>query len=396
LSELRSSSSSSLFVAVAPVELAVATTIHGHSLTKVAGVLCFASFAVYALRSGRPLYFDRSQALVLVILAMALLSSLQAREVGAALTTTMRYAGFAAFFIVVNQFVHDRPLQRRIAWVLSVASTVVAAIALIAYFQSHVFLATPRADTNPNDFAFILGTTLPFTFWLLGSRPVLRPLVVVMLGVMSAATVLSLSRGAMLGIAAGIAFLLITDRRRLRIILIGGTTVAVAALLVIRSDPAKFQRALFKKQVAAGHNVTTRLEAWNAAANLAADHPLLGIGPGNFRFYYYESTGTPPGTEILAVVHDAYLDVAAELGFVAAFAFLLYLALSFSRLTAVHRAGAGPPGYAQAVRVSLVIGMVAAVFISEQYFLPFWLLGGLATALWNELETAPAQPPLPA
>jgi hypothetical protein len=40
--------------------------------------------------------------------------------------------------------------------------------------------------------------------------------------------------------------------------------------------------------------------------------------------------------------------------------------------------------------------MVAAVFISEQYFLPFWLLGGLATALWNELETAPAQPPLPA
>ena len=162
-----------------------------------------------------------------------------------------------------------------------------------------------------------------------------------------------------------------------------------AMVLVIRADPAKFERALFRKEVAAGHNVTTRLEAWNAAANLAANHPLLGIGPGNFRFYYYEATGNPPGTEILAVVHDAYLDVAAELGFVAAFAFLLYLGLAFTRLTAAIRSGAGPPEFAQAVRLSLVIAIVAALFISEQYFLPFWLLGALATALAQERAATP-------
>jgi putative inorganic carbon (HCO3(-)) transporter len=372
-----------LVVASAPVELAVTTTIGGLSLTKIAGGLCFASFALYALRSREEIYVDRSQVLVLVILAAAMLSTLQARELSAALSTTLRYAAFALFFIVVTQFARDHRLQRRIAWVMTASAAVIAGVALNAYLKGEVLVATPILDTNPNDFAFILGTTLPFGFWLLRSRPY-RLLTLAMIGVISAAILLSLSRGAMLGIAAGIVFLLFTDRRRTRIVLGAGAIALVAGLLVVRADPAKFERALFRKEVVAGHNVTTRLEAWNAASKLAADHPLLGIGPGNFRSYYYEATGNPPGTEILAVVHDAYLDVAAELGFVAAVAFLLYLVLAFARLTGAIRAGAGPPDFAQTVRISLVIGAVSAIFISEQYFLPFWLLGGLATALWQE------------
>jgi O-antigen ligase len=372
-----------LVVASAPVELAVTTTIGGLSLTKIAGGLCFASFALYALRSREEIYVDRSQVLVLIILAAAMLSTLQARDLGAAQSTTVRYAAYALFFIVVTQFARDHRLQRRIAWVMTVSAAIVAGIALNAYLKGDVLVATPMLDTNPNDFAFILGTTLPFAFWLLRSRPY-RLLVLVMIGVISAGILLSLSRGAMLGIAAGIVFLLITDRRRTRIVLAAGAIALVAGLLVVRADPAKFDRALFRKSVAANHNVTTRLEAWDAASKLAADHPLLGIGPGNFRSYYYEATGNPPGTEILAVVHNAYLDVAAELGFVAALAFLFYLGLAFTRLTGAIRVDAGPPDFAQAVRISLVIGMVSAIFISEQYFLPFWLLGGLATALWQE------------
>ena len=379
-----------LVVASAPVELAVTTTIGGLSLTKIAGGLCFISFGLYALRSRDEIYFDRSQVLVLVILAAAMLSTLQARELSEAISTTLRYAAFALFFIVVTQFARDHRLQRRIAWVMTLSAAIIAGVALNAYLKGEVLVATPILDTNPNDFAFILGTTLPFAFWLLRERPY-RLLVLTMIGVISAGILFSLSRGAMLGVVAGIVFLLFTDRRRTRIVLGAGAIALMAGLLVVRADPAKFDRALFRKSVAANHNVTTRLEAWDAASKLAADHPLLGIGPGNFRFYYYEATGNPPGTEILAVVHDAYLDVAAELGFVAALAFLLYLALAFTRLTGAIRVRAGPPDFAQTVRISLVIGTVAAIFISEQYFLPFWLLGGLATALSQETSAKEAQ-----
>jgi hypothetical protein len=48
------------------------------------------------------------------------------------------------------------------------------------------------------------------------------------------------------------------------------------------------------------------------------------------------------------------------------------------------RHGNGLPGYATAIRTSLVIAAVAGLFLSEQYYAPFWLFGGLATALWRE------------
>jgi hypothetical protein len=40
------------------------------------------------------------------------------------------------------------------------------------------------------------------------------------------------------------------------------------------------------------------------------------------------------------------------------------------------------------VAIALVVGAVATLTLSEQYFAPFWLLGGLATALWRERGTA--------
>ena len=116
---------------------------------------------------------------------------------------------------------------------------------------------------------------------------------------------------------------------------------------------------------------------------------MLGVGPGNFRFHYLEETGRPPGTGNIGVVHNAYLDVAAELGMAAMVVFLLYLGTVFLRAGIARRRGNGPPGYASAVRTALVVACVSAVFLSEQYYAPFWLLGALATALWREGERDP-------
>jgi hypothetical protein len=87
-------------------------------------------------------------------------------------------------------------------------------------------------------------------------------------------------------------------------------------------------------------------------------------------------------------VHDAYLDIAAELGPTAMVLFLVYLGLTFARLTEARRIGLGPPGFAAALRVSLVVASVSALTLSEQYFAPFWLIGGLAAAMWQEARLA--------
>jgi hypothetical protein len=68
----------------------------------------------------------------------------------------------------------------------------------------------------------------------------------------------------------------------------------------------------------------------------------------------------------------------------------LYLLLAFVRLTGSLHRGYGDRGFVSALRISLVIAAVSSMFLSEQYFLPFWLIGGLAAAIWVRGQQAEA------
>jgi putative inorganic carbon (HCO3(-)) transporter len=383
-----------LVVAVAPLEGAFSSGPAGISVTKLTGGLCFASFAFLVARGRQKLVFERGQAIVLGILGLALLSTLQAQDTSAALTTTSRYASFAIVYVIFTQLGHDRLLQRRIAWTLSISATVAAGLGLHEYLSGKQQLAT-LPNVNQNDFAFMLATTLPLMFVLLSGPKLLRPLVLAAIGLVSAAILLSLSRGALVGIAAGFLLFVITDRRRVRVTLAAGILAAIGTIAVIHSNPQRFHEALVLKSQVAQQNVSTRFGAWGAAARLASDHPVLGVGPGNFQFYYNKLTGQPVGTFTLTVAHNALLDVGAELGILAMVLLAAYLVLAFVRLTSCIERGYGDPGFVRALRISLAIAIVSAMFLSEQYFLPFWLLGGLAAAIWMDGRRQAARAPRP-
>jgi O-antigen ligase len=380
-----------VLVATGPLEGAFATS-GAFSVSRAAGALAFASFALHVVVTRRRLFLEHEQWIVLSILGIALVSATQALDGSIAPTVAGRYASFVAVYFVISQLEPTPLLQRQIAWSLAISATIAAGLGLDRYFTGRDSIAS-LPYVSGDDFGFLLATSLPLMFWLVGGRRVLAPLVLAMVGVVFAALLLSLTRGSFVGIGAGLLFLLAVDRRRVRLTLAGVLIAAVSTAIVIHTNPQRFQHALLLKNRVAQENVTTRLQAWSVAARLAADHPLLGVGPGNFRIYYPRLTGPRDGTPTLAVAHDAYLDVAAELGVVAAILFLAYLGLTFRRLTIAVRRGDGLPGYAQALRVSLVIAFTSALFLSEQYFLPFWLIGALATALWasgerREEETA--------
>ncbi len=374
-----------LLVAAAPLEDAFQLSSNPQlTVTKLAGGLCFTSFALYALTSGRRLHVDRSHLAVLGLLGFALVSTLFAEEFGAAKATTLRYASFAALYVVISQFVGNARLQRRIVWVLSLAGGLAAVMALDEFLSERSTQARlPYGD--PNDMAYMFATTLPLTLWLL-HRPRWRPLVLALAAAMSAAILLSFSRGALVGLAAALIWHVLTERRGQLLVIVSVVAVAVVSTsLLVRANPEQVETGFQAKQKVATANVDTRLDAWSAAARLATEHPL-GVGPGNFRFHYLEETGRPPGTSNIGVVHNAYLDVAAELGLAAMVVFLLYLGMVLLRAGGARRRGLGPPGLAAAVRTALVVACVSAVFLSEQYYAPFWLLGALATALWRQGE----------
>jgi O-antigen ligase len=115
---------------------------------------------------------------------------------------------------------------------------------------------------------------------------------------------------------------------------------------------------------------------------LAVEHPLLGVGPGNFQFYYSEHWERP-GVQRIRVVHNTYLEIAAEIGSLSLVLFLTYLAVTDARLRAAANQDLGLAGLASAVRASLIVAAVAGFFLSAEFLAPFWLFGGLAQAVWR-------------
>lgn len=377
-----------LLVATAPLEGVVNIAPGGLSMTKLAGLLCFTSFFLNAFATRRRLWLDRTHAIVLLLLLTALVSSALARNIPEALSVTLRYGSFVALYIVITQFVGDHVLQRRIAWTLTISSAITGALAIRYFIGGEQQLAVvPYAD--PNDTAFILATTLPLSFWLFRQSRALWPLVVVSIGVISAAVVLSFSRGALVGLAAAMIWQVVANRRSLPIVIGGVLLLVVSVAIFVYANPEQVRAGLLAKQNVAAYNVELRQEAWGAATQLALEHPV-GVGPGNFTFYFLEASGRPQGSENLGVVHNTYLDLAAEMGISSMILFLAYLGISFSRLNQAVRENLGAPGFAVAVRASLVVAAVSGLALSEQYYAPFWVIGGLATVMWAEKRAAEA------
>jgi putative inorganic carbon (HCO3(-)) transporter len=267
--------------------------------------------------------------------------------------------------------------------VLSGASAV-AGLLTIQNFLSGRTLQAALPYTDPNDTAFVLATTLPLTFWLLGERLALRIAALAMIGVISASILLSFSRGALVGLGVAALWHLVTERRHVLLLAVGGLAALVVTFAFVRTNPGQVETGLEAKQRIAQYNVESRLKTWDGAVALVEERPLLGVGPGNFHHHFYEVTGSPPGTHNPLVVHNAYLDVAAELGVLAMLLFVAYVTLVMWRVSIARRRESGLPGYAAALRSALIVAAVASLFLSEQYYAPLWLLGGLATALWRE------------
>ena len=138
---------------------------------------------------------------------------------------------------------------------------------------------------------------------------------------------------------------------------------------------------LHEKQHVAATNVRLRLTTSTMAAEMLAERPLLGQGPGGFAASRSRFRPADVASVEETVAHQMYLDVGAELGllglaaFVAALGYAIRGALRATRLAPEDRT------LARAVLIGFAGTLVAACFLSEQLYLPVWLLVALGVAL---------------
>lgn len=375
---------------------------------KAVGALLFGAWALRRAADRRPPRAGaaprRGGVLAAGVLALVVVASLVAAGTpGDGVGTAVRYLSYIAVLVVVVDLVVDAgparaTLLRRLVAVYVASCTTAAVVGLATFLAVGGRASGPLSD--PNDFAFYLVTAWPLALWLARTAPTSRlralsALAPVLLVVGACAT---FSRGALMALAAMVVVALALGLLRART-LVAGAVVAGAALgAVWLAEPELVTRSLAEKDHVAASNVASRFTTWSMAAHMGAERPLLGQGPGGFarEAGRFVPDGAVNVTETVA--HQMYLDVFAELGALGIGAFAVVIAAGGAgalrarrRRGGVSGAPADPTGLAPAVLVGLTGALVGACFLSEQYYLPVWLLAALGIAL----DPAPVSTPDP-
>jgi len=183
--------------------------------------------------------------------------------------------------------------------------------------SSSLFLRAYGLSPHPNVLAGHLAVGLILCWGLVaGRRPVSRGLVAVTWTALFTALLLTFSRSGLLGAVLGMAMAAIWIRRAA---VLGGRPIpglgykfAVTAVVMIAVFAYAFSRYLTERipSMDALRGSDARFVLMNEAIKLIANHPLVGVGAGNFSV----ATRATSGQTAYDAVHNILLLIEAELG----------------------------------------------------------------------------------
>ncbi len=359
------------------------------TLDKAIGALAVGAWALDWVVNRRPLVTTRGLWLVCGFLLWSAVSLVEAVDLTAGMVTYLRYITFGVLYFLVLQTV--RGDQRRadvIVAVVTCAAAVASAIGLYAFFAHHV----PRASgpiTDPNDFAFILGSSLPLAIYQLrwARTWLLRALCAVALALILGCILATFSRSAAVGLVAAAVWVFGTRRLRLRWLVVALACVVVIVGAALISNPQLIQRDFGAKAHIATANVDVRFGYYKVELNEWRHYPITGVGPGNFvyRFFQYEPgvhESLPFPSNVLTISgEEAYLVILAEQGVVGLALFLGYLAVSWVDLRRRFPHDRRRDELQAAMAAGFVVACVGALFLAEQYYPPLWFLPALGASM---------------
>jgi O-antigen ligase len=199
------------------------------------------------------------------------------------------------------------------------------------------------------------------------------------------ALLLTVTRGAWIALFAGAAMLCLLTRRRAAFV---GTALALAAAVLFSFVFARDQgRTIAVTELAtrpADRNVATRLVLWKISWDLFRDHPLLGVGMGDYTIEADKRLGDRKVTTTVDT-HNVYLHVLATRGLLGFIPFVLYFAVLLRSLARVY-SRAGPlsieRGYAAGAMAAVVAVMAGALTENNvddsEVFMALMFLVGIA------------------
>jgi len=391
-------------------------------------------WAWLAVREDRPVRLTPIGA-ALIFFYVAILTSLSvATSLPQALAELSRWlVAILAYIIIVNS-VHTRRQMNGLIAVMLIATTSEAALGLVqAYtgvgpesFSVEGELTRAYGTIGaPNSFAGYLNMSLPLIFALsaylwgrwaakrstahfldraafLSVRYLWKPVLMTLLALVIFWTLITtLSRGAWIGLAAGVfAMVLALGRRAVPVIaLLFTLAFALVGLGLVGALPAPITErvGLLLSQIAIfdprgvvpnpeNYALIERMVHWHAAGNMFLSNPLLGVGIGNYNTLFAEF-GVQGWPRSAGHAHNYYLHTLGETGLVGlAFYLVMLLTALATGISALRRSRAAGDNYGEAVVIGalgILVTFMAHNFFEDLHVLNMGIHWGAALALFT-------------
>jgi O-antigen ligase len=326
----------------------------------------------------------------LLIFALVMIASMtQATDLKLSIKELLKLAEMLLTYLLVLGYVDTPSRLRRLLLLVVLAATSQALFGILqtaGHFGPASFVrgGTVRGSgtfDQPNPFAGYLNLTLPLLFAaVLTGVPLVGKWTRHALVILSLAVLLSLSRGALLGTFAGLGLIvsvLIPRWRPLLTLLIGLFVFILVATAVGLPLPGIGDKIALTFGLNGVDVVNPTPITWPVAERLAhvvagwnmfLDHPLLGVGIGNYAAAYPHYQVAPVWGPALGHAHNYYVNAAAEAGVPGLAAFLLLLASGFWIAAHLYRQARDPLARTLALGTLGVLATVAVHSFFDDIF----------------------------
>lgn len=333
----------------------------------------------------------REVKLVLLLTLAAFISIPFALSPATAWISFTEYLKVVMIFVVMVNVVRTEKRLKALLLATLGASCLLSLAALNDYRLGHLGLEGKRISgaiggmfANPNDLALHLVTLAPLAIGLLfATRSILiKFLYAVCASLVVLAIVATFSRGGLLGLAATGLVLAFKLAPKLRILV---ATLFVALLLgSLAIAPGAFRERLFTTRDASAQSRTDDLKR---STYLAIRHPVFGIGMNNYVYYSNQGKAT----------HNAYTQVAAEIGIAGLAFYVLFLTAPLRPLRRIEREtlhekkGRRIHYLSIGVQAAIIGYMVCSFFASVAYLWYIYYLVAYGVCLRRIYQTTHSQ-----
>lgn len=351
------------------------------TLTRLLGIASAAALLFYMLRARRFGELHRNTALWILLYLWMGASCFWAIDVQTSLSLLPTAVQLLGLYLVVAMFRIDLRGLRTVVGAITIGGVAAATYGIYLYksgaadLQDRLWIRTDGGALNPDHFAaaLLLPICLTIIAALWSRRTPIRVASLAATLVMIAALFLTGSRGAMLGVAAVIVYLLVKDRHRWQI-------AGMSALMVVLGIIATGGGLVARWALALQNGGAGRTDIWKVGWLAFKQNWLFGAGYDNFPFAYdraFIQTFQPFYANWHRASHNILLGTGVELGIVGLVLLLLAWYGQFKLLAPIEQTD---PRYTlrlaleSAIIGLFVCGMFADIMIEKYVWLAFMLV----------------------